>query len=403
MLILLLISLTISYTNADKELISSYRTDYRSIIIFKHLPNNFSKIHYKPNFSKEQLPLKNHRPFGAFFPYGGIIQFDEPIPKENMISIRVPHECRNIYISTLSNSFFRIGTSPSNVTFEKNLKLCLFNFGNPSEISVKMNTESFSKLSFLSIDNSSLPQKYYSGNLSFTQKFKESALLFFQTSYFYLNNFINITIKQISNAQSIEPHSIFFTRSSIDKNSLCLLLEDQIEEHQDDGSSDLNGNAIKPTFHHQINDFKSSYDDDYKPSYDLGHNDDDYTDENSMLVKMIVISVFMICGAILLGCCGLVCIGCYSCTNKSKNNDIITKTQNKNSSNALLLNHDINFDDAIPPTIPQPQQPYQQQQYYPSFNNQPQAYFYVQNGYTSQQNYPSQPAIIQHHPRQYTD
>lgn len=386
-------------SSTSKNFITSYRTDYRSIIIFKRLPNNYSKIHYMPNFSKEQLPIKNHRPFGAFFPYGGLIQFDDPISEDNMISVKVPLECRNIYISTLPDSFFRIGSPPSNVTFDKNMKICLFNLGNPSEINVKMSTESFSKLSFLSIDNSP-PSKIYNGNLSLTEKFNESAIIFFQTSYFYLNNFVNITTKQISNLMNIEPHSIFVSKSSLNR-SLCLLLEDQIEESHGDESTDLIENMIKPTFNHKINKQYNSYTyEDYKPSYDLGSNNDDSSDDNSILTKMIVISVFMVCAAILLGCFGLACIGCYTCTNKISK-DIETKKSNRDDNNGLLVNQDANFDDAIPPTIPHLQQQYVQQPTYNNYN--PQTYYYIQNNGNRQANYSNQPVLIQHHPYQYTD
>lgn len=350
-------------TMNDKELISSYRIEYRSVIIFKHLPTNYSKIHYKPNFSKEQLPKKNHKPFGAFFPYGGLIKFDDPIPKEDMIVINIPHECRHIYISTLSSSFFRIGTPPSNVTFEKNLNLCLLSVGNPSQIKVKMNLESFSKLSFMSIDNSIVSRNVYNGNQTLIEHFDQSLLLLFQTSYFYLNNFVNISINQISNALKFEPHSVFISKTLLN-GSFCLLLEDSNYDSHSYDTPNIAEDLVKPTFqHHQLKNNRQhndnifdDYHEDYKPSYNLGKNNDDFSDDDSFLIKNTAISVFVACGAIFIGCYSICYVLSYRVPNK--------KGANKKSNNGILLNEDNSFNNTVPPVISQYNQHYTQSHQY---------------------------------------
>lgn len=197
----------ISINAEDFQLINSINIPIHSLFILKKLPDNLSLIHYFSPMKKEQIPDENHKTFGAFFPYGGHVRFDKPMNSNNIIIVNIPRDCRILYISTLSKSHFRLGTSPSNLTFSKNLRFCLMNIGQPSKIEIKMNLESFSKLNFLSIDGNDYPHLISYNETSFNTSFELYSLIHFRTTYFYLTNFVNITTKQNPNSIPYEPFS----------------------------------------------------------------------------------------------------------------------------------------------------------------------------------------------------
>ncbi|OHS95203.1 hypothetical protein TRFO_02143 [Tritrichomonas foetus] len=421
----LLLSLALAGHNRDHNhkgddgYIRKYSVPGRTMVILKSIPDNYSTVHYKPHFYEEVRPSNGLKPFGAFFAYGGCVKFDQPVLNTSIYSVKIPEECKTLYVSTYPHAKFRIASTQANVTLEKDQQVCYFHLGHPSRVDIKMQTEKYSKLKIMSIDNNETVKRTLTGSINETIYFVSSMLLYWRTTYFFPNHFVNITTIQKTNTIPLPKHSCSVKLNN-QSNKYCTLLTDTFFD-PDEGGSD--SEKIEPTYHispthHDTTTethSKETPNKDHDENDENGHKEDEFL--NDGIVELIVLSVFAVSISIFFACCGLCC--CCCCYHQNQNNQNNQNNQRNNqrrpnnthTRNGLELEECLGDDEDIPPTIqpaiqpivqpilqqpniayqhPIPQQIHPQQVYYhPQVYQQP---VYVQQPVYQQQ---QQPVVVQ--------
>ena len=294
---------------------------------------------------KEEVPQNGAKPFGAFFPYGGLVKFDSPIQNTSVFSMKIPEKCKTVYLTTQPFSRFLISNSlTANVSLERNLQVCFLSVGNPSRVDIKMHSEKYGKIKILKIDDNEMHAMTYKEDAEETLYFDSSILIYWHNSYSYPDDFANISVLQRSNTIPLDSHVSKFNVLSEKHQFISLITDKGIKRNVE------HFNAI----HYETNENHDLINNQYNNT-DNNNSQDDFL--TSGLIALIVISVFAISCAIFCGCCGLCCCLWYKATIDKTSEEDKTKTSNQNNNdqnqNQNGFQIDETYNNYIPPTIPQ--------------------------------------------------